>query len=106
MIYALTYSRHQQPVHAKQIYKNHQRLKYKQWKRKLLEGGYAALNKMSLENKIPTVANLMEITLARFITLAANGCGYQGTTKEFIVNWVHSLFLKAHFEASKEDNTN
>ena len=56
---------------------------------------------MSLENKIPTVADLMESLLAKFITLAADYCGYEYKTKEWIVNWVNPLFLKAHSEASK-----
>ena len=64
------------------------------------------MNKMSLDHKLPTVAELMESTLARFITLAENYCGYQGTTKELTVNWVHSLLPKAYVEASKEDNPN
>ena len=40
------------------------------------------------------------------ITLAANDCGYEGTTNELIVNWVHPLFLMDHAEANKEDNPN
>ena len=48
----------------------------------------------------------MEIMLAWFITLASDDCGYNGTTKELIVNWVHPIFLKDNSETSKEDNTN
>ena len=48
ILYELTFGRHQQHVHSKQISKKHQRLKYKQWKRKIREEGYSALNKMSL----------------------------------------------------------
>ena len=59
---------------------------------------------MILEHKILTVADLMENFLARFINLAVNDCGYEGTVKEFIVNWVHPLFLKARAEDSNEDN--
>ena len=59
---------------------------------------------MSLEYKIPTVADLTEIPLDEFITLAENYCGYEGTTRELIFNGVHPLFLKAHAESSKEDN--
>ena len=72
MIYALTCGRHQQPIHEKQLSKNLQRLKYKQRKSKLREGGDAARNKMSLELKISTVAELTESTLDIFITLAKN----------------------------------
>ena len=64
------------------------------------------LNKMSLEHKITTIDDFMESPLDIFITLAVNSCGYEGTTKELILNWVHPLFLKDHNEASKEDNTN
>ena len=86
MLYALTFGRHQQHVPKKQLYKNHQRLKYKQWKRTLCEGGYSAPNKMILEHKISTVSDLMESPSDIFITLAVNDCGYEGTTKELVVN--------------------
>ena len=41
---------------------------------------------MSLENNIPSVSYLMESPLDRFINLVANYCGYEGTTKELVVN--------------------
>ena len=46
----------------------------------------------------------MDSPLAKYITLAANDCGYSGTAEELIVSYVHPLFLKAHSAASKEDN--
>ena len=76
MLYALTCGHHQQPVNTKQIYINRQMLNYKQLKRKLHEGEYSTLNKMRSEQKIPTVADLRERNLARFITLDANNCGF------------------------------
>ena len=97
---------HQQHVHTKQIFKNHQRLKYKKWKHKLREGGDSALNKMSLENTIPTVYDLIESTLAIFITLVANDCGYEGKTKELIFNLFHPLLFLHHSQASKYNNPN
>ena len=81
MIYAFTCGCHQQPFHIKNLSKNHQRLNYKKWKRKLREGEDSDLNKIILENKIPTVDDLMESPLAIFITIVANDCGYEGTTK-------------------------
>jgi hypothetical protein len=57
-----------------------------------------------LNDGILTVAKLMEISLAQYITLAANDCGYIGTAEELIVNYIHPLFLKAHSAASKLDN--
>ena len=53
---------------------------------------------------VPTVAELMNSPLAKFIHLAANDCGYSGSKKEIIYSWVHHLFLKAKSAASKEDN--
>ena len=58
---------------------------------------------MSSDHEIPTVANLMEITVAKFFILDANDCVYEGKINDFIVNWVHPLFLKAPAEATKED---
>ena len=48
----------------------------------------------------------MESPLARFINLGVNYCGYEGKTKELIINRFHLLFLKAHAEDIKEDNPN
>jgi hypothetical protein len=64
------------------------------------------LDELELRDDVPSVEELMDSPLSRFITLAANSCGYSGTTKELIVNWVHPLFLKAKAEASKADNPN
>ncbi len=59
---------------------------------------------LMLDKTILTVANLLESQLAKYITLAANYCGYSGTAKELIVSYVHPLFLKAHSATSKADN--
>jgi hypothetical protein len=50
------------------------------------------------------VADLLDSPLAKYITLAANDCGYSGKTEELIVTYVHLLSLKAHSAASKADN--
>ena len=63
-----------------------------------------ALMSLTLDKTIPTVADLLASPLAKYITLAANDCGYSGTAKELIVSYVHPLFLKAHSAASKADN--
>ncbi len=59
---------------------------------------------LTLDETIPTVADLLASPLAKYITLAANDCGYSGKAKELIVTYVHPLFLKAHSPASKADN--
>jgi hypothetical protein len=53
---------------------------------------------------IPTVAELMDSPLAKYITLAANDCGYSGAVEELMVNYIHSLSLKAYSAAGKLDN--
>ena len=64
------------------------------------------LNAMELRQDVPTVEELLDSPLSCFISFAANSCGYNGTTRELIVNWVYPSFLKAKAEASKEDNPN
>ena len=59
---------------------------------------------MQMDDDTTTVDALLKSPLARFIKLAANDCGYSGSTKELIVNWIHPLFLAAKTAASKEDN--
>ncbi len=49
-------------------------------------------------------ADLLAISLAKYIILAANDCEYSGEAEELIVTYVHPLFLKAHLAASKADN--
>jgi hypothetical protein len=80
------------------------RLKFKQYRRTLKENGDESLSMMTMTDGIPTVADLMDSPLAKYITLAANDCGYGGTAEELIVSYVHPLFLKAQAAASKEDN--
>jgi hypothetical protein len=63
-----------------------------------------ALMTLTLDETIPTIADLLASPLAQYITLAANDCGYGGTAQELIVSYVHPLFLKAHSAASKADN--
>ena len=92
--------RHQEPIWTKHVFKNHQRLKYKQLKRKLHP------NKTSLEHTILTIDELMESPLDIFISFAATFFVCEYTTNELIVNIVHPLFLKDNAEASKEDNPN
>jgi hypothetical protein len=44
---------------------------------------------LTLDKTIPTVADLLASPLAKYITLAANDCGYSGKAKELIVTYVH-----------------
>ena len=64
------------------------------------------LNSMHLADSIPTITELLDSPISKFITIAANDCGYEGTTQDLIVNYVHPLFLKAKAAASQEENPN
>ena len=70
------------------------------------ENSDMSLSMLTITDGIPTVADLMSSPLAKYITLAANDCGYGGTVEEPIVSYVHPSFLKTHLAASKEDNPN
>ena len=61
---------------------------------------------MTVGYKRPTVADIMASTLDKNITIPANDCGYGGTEKELIVNYVHPFFLKTKSAGSREDNPN
>lgn len=66
------------------------------------------LNAMHFDDDSVTITpeDILNSSLAQFIELAANDCGYKGSTKDLICNWIHPLFLKAKSAASKEDNPN
>ena len=61
---------------------------------------------MHLDGSIPNIKGLLDGPISKFINMAANDCGYSGTSKDLIVNYVHSLFLKDKSAASAEDNPN
>ena len=64
------------------------------------------LNYMNPADSILTIAELMDSLISNFVTLAANDCGYEGTTEDPIVNYVHPLFLKYKSAAGQADNPN
>ncbi len=59
---------------------------------------------MSIQDSLPSISGLINSPLSKYITLAANDCGYDGTAEELIVSYVHPLFLRAHLAASKLEN--
>ena len=61
---------------------------------------------MHLDDSIPTIKELLNSQISKFITLDATYCGYSGTSEDILFNHVNPLFLKAKSEASKEDNLN
>ena len=53
-----------------------------------------------------TTADVLDIPIAKFITISSNMCRYSGTAEEIIVDYVHNLFLKDKAEEFREDNPN
>jgi hypothetical protein len=103
-VFTPTLGSRQIPPRALILSKKTQRIKFKQYCRRLKENGGLLLSMLSMTDGIPTVAKLMDSPLAKYITFAANDCGYSGTAEELIVTYVHPLFLKTHSAASKLDN--
>ena len=103
-MFALTFGQQDIPPMAQKMSKKRQRLNYKQYRCSIKRSGDMALMSLTLDKTIPTVADLLASPLAKYITLAANDCGYSGKAEELIVTYVHPLFLKAHSAASKADN--
>ncbi len=103
-VFTLTLGSPQIPSKALILSQKKKQLKFKQYRRRLKENGDLLLSMLPMTDGIPTVAELMDSPLAKYITLAANDCGYSDTAEKLIVNYVHPLFLKAHSAASKLDN--
>ncbi len=103
-MFALTFGLQEIPPMAQKMSKKQQRLNYKQNHCSIKRSGDMALMSLTLDKTIPTVADLLASPLTKYITLAANDCGYGGKAKELIVTYVNPLFLKAHSAASKADN--
>jgi hypothetical protein len=103
-MFSLTFITKQIPPGAHTMSKKKKRLKYKQYRRSLQSSGDRALQMMLLEDSLPSIADLINSPLSKYITLATNDCGYDGTAEDLIVQYVHPLFLRAHSAASKENN--
>jgi hypothetical protein len=88
------------------------KLKYRQRLARRKEIGDMMLQMQSFgdtqnsEDGVPTVEEILNSPIAKFIHFAAQESGYEGGVKDLIVTWVHPLFLKAKSAASKEDNPN
>jgi hypothetical protein len=103
-IFALTIGHHNITSMAQRMSQKIQRLNYKQYLASFRQSSDMALMTLTLDKTIPTIADLLARSLAKYITLVANDYGYSGTAQELIVSYVHPLFLKAHLAASKADN--
>ena len=104
--YVLTCARQHQPPMAKKLSQKRERLHYKQYRSQLKDDSNKKVNSIHLDDSIPTIKELLDSQIYKFITLAANNCGYLGTSEDPIVNHVHQFFLKAKAAASAEYNPN
>lgn len=105
-LYALTCGRQHQFPMAKKLSQKRKRLKYMQCCCQLKEESNMTVNLVNLDDSIPTIKELLDSQISKFITLAANDCGYSGTSEDLVVKYVHPLFLKAKAAASAEENPN
>ena len=60
------------------------------------------LNSTNLDN-FTSIDDLVGSTSGRIISFASNDCVCVGTARDFIMEWVHTVFLKDKDTVSKED---
>ena len=85
---------------AKKLYQKRKRLNYKRYRSQLKDESNKTVNSMHLYDSIPTIKELLDSQISKFITLATNDFGYLGTSEYPIVNHVHPLFLRDKSAAS------
>ena len=105
-LYALNFGRQHQTPMANNLSQKRKRLSYKRYSRQLKDGSNMTVESMHLDDSILTIKELLDSPIYKFITLAANYCGYLGSSEDLIVNHVHPLFLKSKAAASAKDNPN
>ena len=93
------------PANVRRANLSSKKVKYRQRLAKRRDIGDKMLLAMD-DNEVPTVEQLLACPISRFIQFAAKDCGYEGSRKELIANWVHPFFLKAKSKASMQDNLN
>lgn len=101
--YPMTKGSKDEPVNSRLVRLSRKRKKYRQRMREKREIGDRMLNAMNLAD-LPDIDKIMDSPLAKFITFAANDCGYSGSARDLVVNWIHPMFLKAKSAASAADN--
>ena len=63
------------------------------------------MNSTTLDD-FPSICDLVYSTLGILISFTTNGCGYTGLERDFIIEWLGTMFLKAEYADSKKDNLN
>ena len=75
------------------MYKDRILFNYKKYKHLLQDTGDTALRNVTVEEKCPTVADILASSIAKYITLARNKCGYSGTAEDLKVNHVNPFLF-------------
>ena len=101
-LYNLTFCPQTIPLMAQKFSNKRMHLNFKQYKRSICNNGDMLLHIMKFREKFPRIDDIMASPLANYINLAANDCGYSGTTDELIVSYVHLLVLKAKLREQSE----
>ena len=91
---------------AKKLYQKSKRLNYQQYSFQLKDESNMTVKLVHLDDSIPTIKEILDSPISKFITLAANYCGYSCISEDITLNHVHPLFLKDKSEAIAEDNPN
>ena len=80
-VYSLTFVPHRMPAQENNMSKKREYLNHKKYKPRLRECGDMVLNNMHIEEHCPTVAEMMDIPIVKFITIFENSCGYSDTSE-------------------------
>ena len=67
--------------------------------------GHIILNSIQVDD-LPEIGEVLKKNLDKFISFAANDCGYSGSEHDIMVKWVHPLFLTSKTACIKADNLN
>ena len=63
----------------------------KQYKQSLQDTGDMALQNVTVEERCPTVSDIIDIQISNYINIAANDCEYSGSEEELIVNYIRTF---------------
>ena len=99
-IYDLTFGPQTIPPMVQKLSNERMRFNYKQCKHRIFVIGDMSLQSMMVGYYFQTVAEVMDIPLAKYVILDSNNFVYSGTAEDLIVNYVRLLFLKAKSAAS------
>jgi hypothetical protein len=95
--FAFPFGTRRRPPYAQTMARKKKRLEYKQYQRSLQSGGYWALQLMSIEDSLPSISDLINSPLSKYIILVANDCEYEETADELIVSYAHPLVFASTF---------